>query len=376
MSKATLWKLLLQNILGREKMHAKLPTFSKEHLTKTACGMKSLLISFSSRKNPLTLLNKLSGPQAPSAMNPVDLPRALPKTAWHPECCCCSGCWEILLNGTGLLQAHLGIWDVRVGKLSCRMNVISVLMIWILPGSQRQLVASYSERWGFRVQLSGICHLSKQKYIRNTSEIKCWAAERYRRFQMSPEGGSHTEEEAGRAESGCTSPWRNEGWQSWSWGEAQPPESYSTKSLGSIDNKREGGVEHSSQISTKGCVHIQGPGWKTRAPKHWSCQQSSAWSKTKTLDKMPYGQCCISSFFQPDCWWKESCSGSHSLLSSCTFLKSCCSAPISTQQSHGISSFQLLGVTPNLPGFLSLCAMTFLFFLCRGNIGSPCWIIC
>lgn len=131
-------------------------------------------------------------------------------------------------------------------------------------------------------------------------------------------------------------------------------------------------MEHSSQISTKVCVHIQGPGWKTRVPKQWSCQQSLAWSKMKTLDKMPYGHCCISSFFQPSCWWKKNCSGGHSALSSCTSFKSCRSAHVSTQQSHGISSFQLLGVTPNLPGFLSLRAMTFVFFLSRGNIWPPC----
>lgn len=123
------------------------------------------------------------------------------------------------------------------------------------------------------------------------------------------------------------------------------------------------------------CVHIQGSGWKTRAPKQWSCQQASVWSKMKSLDKMPYGHCCISSFFQPNCWWKENCSGSHSMLSSCTFFKSCCSALISTQDSHGISSLQLLGITPNLPGFLSLHATTFFFFASRRNIWSQCWII-
>lgn len=48
----------------------------------------------------------------------------------------------------------------------------------------------------------------------------------------------------------------------------------------------------------------------------------------------------------------------HSKLSPCTFLKSCCSALISTQESHGISSLQLLGITPNLPGSLSQCATT------------------
>lgn len=48
---------------------------------------------------------------------------------------------------------------------------------------------------------------------------------------MNPEGPAHTEERGGRTGGDCPSPCSNACWQCWSWGEAQPPESYSTSHL-------------------------------------------------------------------------------------------------------------------------------------------------
>lgn len=93
---------------------------------------------------------------------------ALSKTAWHPEC------WKKPSQWHWPSPGSLGNLGCVGGQLSCRMNVSSArVSVCIPPGSQGQLVTSYSERWGFRVQLLGICYLSKQKDIGNTSEMKC-----------------------------------------------------------------------------------------------------------------------------------------------------------------------------------------------------------
>lgn len=68
---------------------------------------------------------------------------ALPETAWHPDCCYCwfSDCRK--KPSKWLSAGSLG--NLRcVGQPSCRISSVRV-NVCILPGSQSQLVASYSE---------------------------------------------------------------------------------------------------------------------------------------------------------------------------------------------------------------------------------------
>lgn len=145
MSEATLWKHLLQNILGWEKMNATLPTFSVECLTKIVCGF---FFSFLHKEKSFSTSKWSVWATGPKCNEPCGLTQglwALPETAWHPDCCCCwfSDCRKKPSKWHWLSPGSLG--NLRcVGQLSCRISSVRV-NVCILPGSQSQLVASYSE---------------------------------------------------------------------------------------------------------------------------------------------------------------------------------------------------------------------------------------
>lgn len=230
----------------------------------------------------------------------------------------------------------------------------------------------HTQRWDFRLQLLGIYSLSKQKDIRNTSEMKCWAAERNRRFQVSPGGCAHTEEEAGRAGGGCTS---HEVMSAGSAG----CEKHSSRIL----QHQEPLLHHCPVNATRGkwgmeCsshVHIQGLAGKQEPPNNGAASSPEHGARWRLLTKclmdtaaFPHSSSLTAGGRRTAVAATLCCPLAHSSRVVAQFL----SLPDSPIASAHFSCW----VSHQTCQDFSVCLPRLYFFFSRGNIWSQCWIIC